>query len=405
MGEVSARRPVRRVDLDDGHWMILPPRPHYAHRVPVRISWEQALAWRMRRHLLDPVSSFSVVDVVRRLCGVQAQVASSAELAIRVRQASSRTGEVARALRDGRLIKTWAMRGTLHLLAPEEAGNFLSLIASGRSWERPSWQRYFGMTPREMERLRGAAREALEGGPLTREELATAISRRRALRHVGEGLRSGWGTLLKPLAWQGDICFGPSQGTRVTFVRPEDASSRWCDLPDPDSAAPAAMAAYIAAYGPTTVDAFGNWLAGGWFGKRRLRAWFAELGGRLAEVDFAGELAYVLTEDLDELASTPPTRAVRLLPGFDQYVLGPGTGDGRVVPTARRPLVSKQSGWIAPVVLASGVVRGTWELDENMLRIGWFAEGGRPPRALRAEVGRLSSILDRELQTVISVVS
>ena len=359
----------------------------------------------MRRHLLDPVSSFMVADVVRRLCGVQAQVASSAELAVRVRQVASRKGEVARALRDGRLIKTWAMRGTLHLLTPEEAGDFLSLIASGRSWERPSWQRYFGMTPKEMELLRRAARKALEAGPLTREELATAISRRRGLRHVGEGLRSGWGTLLKPLAWQGDICFGPSQGTRVTFIRPEDASSRWRALPDPDSAATVAMAAYIAVYGPTTVDAFGNWLAGGWFGKRRLRAWFAELEGRLAEVDVAGERAYVHAEDLDELAATTLTRAVRLLPGFDQYVLGPGTGDGHVVPTARRPLVSKQSGWIAPVVLVGGVVRGTWEVDGNTTRISWFAEGGRPPRALRAEVERLSSILDRELQPEIRVVS
>ena len=104
-----------------------------------RITWPQALTWRMRRHLLDPVGELSVTDVVSRLCGVQAQVASSAELAIRTRRVNSRRGEVDRALRDGRLVKTWAMRGTLHLLPPQEAGAFLSLIASGRSWERPSW--------------------------------------------------------------------------------------------------------------------------------------------------------------------------------------------------------------------------------------------------------------------------
>jgi hypothetical protein len=45
------------------------------------------------------------------------------------------------------------MRGTLHLLPPQEAGAFLSLIASGRSWERPSWQRYFGVTPKKMDAL------------------------------------------------------------------------------------------------------------------------------------------------------------------------------------------------------------------------------------------------------------
>lgn len=83
----------------------------------LKISWERALAWRMQRQLLDPAGRLSVEDVVRRLCGVQAQVASSAELAVRVRRETSPVGEVARALSEGRLIKTWAMRGTLHLLA------------------------------------------------------------------------------------------------------------------------------------------------------------------------------------------------------------------------------------------------------------------------------------------------
>src|SRR5688572_19799202 len=96
----------------------------------LEVSWRQALAWRMRRHLLDPIGSLPVADVVHRLCGVQAQVASSAELAVRVRRQASRSGEVRRALADGRLIKTWAMRGALHLLTPEDAGALLSLMAS-----------------------------------------------------------------------------------------------------------------------------------------------------------------------------------------------------------------------------------------------------------------------------------
>jgi hypothetical protein len=369
------------------------------------ISWQQALAWRMQRHLLDPIGRRPVADVVDRLCGVQAQVASSAELAIRIRRQTSRRGEVGRALRDGRLVKTWAMRGTLHLLPPDKAGTFLSLMASGRSWERPSWQRYFGVSPRQIEALRKAARAAVEVGPLTRDELATAVSSQRGLRHVGEALRSGWGTLLKPLAWQGDLCFGPNQGSRVTFMRPEDASSRWGGLPDPHEAAPSAIVAYFRSYAPATIDAFGNWLAGGWFGKRQLREWFSALEERLVEVEVDGQRAHVLAEDLEELASMTPTKAVRLLPGFDQYVLGPGTGDGHVVPAARRTAVSRQSGWISPVVLAGGVVRGTWELDGNRVSVTWFGEAGRPPRAaLSEEVTRLATILDRDLRVRLDIV-
>jgi hypothetical protein len=372
--------------------------------MPVRISWRQALAWRMQRHLLDPIGTQPVPRVVGRLCGVQAQVASSAELAVRVRRRASRAGEVGRALASGRVIKTWAMRGTLHLLTPEEGGAFLSLVASGRSWERPSWQRYFGMTPKQLDELRNVVREALDGRVLTREELVEAVVAERRLAHVAEGLRSGWGTLLKPVAWQGDLCFGPSRGNRVTFTTPEAASSRWAGVPDPDEAASVAILAYLGAYGPATADAFGNWLAGGWFGKRQLRAWFGSLGDRLIEVDIEGERAYLRAEDVEDAASAKPTTTVRLLPGFDQYVLGPGTGDGHVVPATRRGAVSKQAGWIAPVVVAGGAVSGTWELDGDVVRIAWFGEPGRPRRkALEEEVARLSAILNRTLRLAISV--
>lgn len=369
-----------------------------------KITWPQALAWRMRRQLLDPLGRLSVPGVVSRLGGVQAQVASSADLAIRLRRLTPRRGEVQRALSEGRLIKTWAMRGALHLLTAEEAGTFLSLLAAGRSWELPSWERYFGMTRKHWDLLRPAVREALDGTMLTREELVAAITARRGLAHVGDGLRSGWGTLLKPLAWQGDLCFGPSRGSRVTFIRPEAASSRWAGIPDADDAAPAAIRTYVGAYGPATMDGFSNWISRGKIPRKRLRAWFGALGGHLVEVEVDGERAYVLAEHLDEVASARPTAAVRLLGGFDPYVLGPGTEDARVVPAARRWAVSRQSGWIAPIVVARGVVSGTWDLDGDRAQIAWFREAGRPPRkALEEQAARLSSVLDRGVRAVIGL--
>jgi hypothetical protein len=352
----------------------------------------------MRRHFLDPVGDQPVAAVVRRLCGVQAQVASYAELCVRVRRKTSKPGEVARALSEGRIIKTWAMRGTLHLLTPEDAGTFLSLIAAGRSWERPSWQKYFGVTPKQIDALREVVRDVLGGKALTREELIAALIARRGYGHLADALRSGWGTLLKPYAWQGDLCFGPSHGNRVTFTTPMAASSRWAGVPEPDEAAPVAITSYLRAYGPANADAFGKWIGSGRIGKRRLRAWFDSLGRRAVEVDVGGGRAFVLAEDLDELMSTKPTRTLRLLPGFDQFVMGPGTDDGHVTPAQRRTAVSKQSGWISPVILAGGVVRGTWGLEGDRVLVAWFKEAGAVPRAsLRAEVDRLSTIVGREV--------
>jgi hypothetical protein len=365
------------------------------------ITRQRALAWRTRRQLLDPPGTLPVVRVVGRLCGVQAQVASSAELAVRLRRRKSRPGEVGRALAEGRLVKTWAMRGALHLLSPENGAAFLSIMAAERLWE--SWRRYFETTENRMDALWGTVCEALEGEPLTRVELADAVAARRGLAFADEALRSSYGELLKPLAWKGEVCFGPSRDGRVTFTAPGAASPRWPGLSDADEAAPVAIASYLRAYGPATFDGLAAWL-GGAVDKRRLRAWFRGLGDRLAEVELDGRPAYVLAEDLGELVSTRPTGAVRLVPAFDQYVLGPGTKDPLVVPAARRAEVSRQAGWISPVVLVDGVIRGTWELADDEVRIAWFREAGRPARkALDVETRRLSSILGRDLHATIDL--
>ncbi len=363
-----------------------------------KFTWRQVLAWRLERHLLEPIGDQKVEDVVRRLCGVQAQVASSADLAVRVRQRKPIAGAVAEALAKGRIVKTWAMRGTLHLLTPENAGNYLSLIAMRRSWESGAWQRYFGVTPAQIEALRDISREVLGDRALTREELIAEICARRGYEHLGTALRSGWGTLLKPLAWQGDLVHGPMQGQRVTFMRPHVASKHWAGVPEPDQAGPQALLDYFGTYGPATLNNFTAWLSRGMVAKRDLLRWIGDLGDRLSAVDVDGTESYIPTDQLDALAAAKPTRTVRLVGGFDQWVLGPGTDDERVIPRARRPEVSKTAGWIAPVVLFGGVVSGTWQLEGDRIDVAWFAETGRIPRSeLDREARRLGRTLGRKL--------
>ena len=152
------------------------------------------------------------------------------------------------------------------------------------------------------------------------------------------------------------------------------------------------------AYGPATITNFRSWLTRGRVSARQIRKWFDAVGDRLTEVRVDGHRVHILAEHVDELAATRPTDALRLLPGFDQYVLGLGTEEGSVIPPKRRRDVSRQSGWIAPIVVASGVVKGTWEIDGGRVRIGWFREAGRPPRGrIDAEVARLAAILDQDL--------
>ena len=359
----------------------------------MRVSWDQALAWRLRRQFVDPQAGGSVAEVVSRLCGVQAQVASAAETAIRLRQAAPETGEVARALADGTVIKTWAMRGTLHLLRSAEAPALLSLMALARPWARPAWQKAFGLTVADVDALTVAVAELLDGQVLSRDELVTAIVAEPRFSGLEQPLRSGWGTVLKPLAWQGVLCYGPSRGSRVTFTAPASVVRGWPARPGPDpgQAGPAVVAAYLGAYGPATPAGFSAWMSRGSLRKTDVRSWFAALGSRVTEIDVDGDAAWLLTEHLDELAACPPARGVRLLGGFDQWVLGPGTDAVHILDAEHRTKVSKTSGWIAPLVLTSGRVTGTWELAGADLVVTMFP-GARPPaaRALAAEAAKVA---------------
>lgn len=354
----------------------------------------------MRRQLLDPVGTESVAGVVRRLGAVPAQLDAAAELAVRARRERSQLGEVAHALAEGRIIKTFAFRGATHLVTPEDGGVYLALRAASRMWELPSWQTFYGLTPSDWPLLREAVREALADGPMTRDELAAAVTARPKFRHLGSAFTDPAATLLKPLAWQGDMSFGPPRDGHATF-QSLDSNPRWAGVPDLDEAGRRAVQAYFRAYGPATPDHVHYWLGAGLgAGRKRIQSWIAGFGDRLAAVDIDGESAYILREDLQELAATPATTTVRLLPGYDQWVLGPGTADARIVPPARRTLVSRQ----ANIVIVGGVVTGTWSLTDEQVVAAWFAEAGPPPReALAEEVARLATILDRPLQPTVQI--
>lgn len=348
----------------------------------------------MGRQLLDPVGTLSVENVVRRLGAIQAQVSASSELAIRLRRRQSKPDEVAEALSDGRVIKSWIMRGAMHLLTPEEGGAYLAMKAENRQWELPSWQSFYGMAPADWEPLRAATREALADGPLTPEELGAAITALPRFRHLGFAFAEHWGTLLKPLHWQGIMSFGPTRDGRPTFQRLHD-NPRWAGLPEPEEAGRRVVESYLRAYGPVTIEQIRYWTEAG---RKRVGSWIASLGDQLAEIELDGTRAYLLREDLPELAATQPTVAVRLLPGYDQWVMGPGTADTHIVAPARRSLLSRQ----APFVVAGGVVSGTWTLTDSQVRVGWFAEAGPfPMQSLEEEVARLGAILDRQLEVSI----
>lgn len=228
-----------------------------------KLTWPQVNAWRLaQQQLLERAEFTDLLAVVARLGGIQAQVASAAELVLWARVNDVTSTDIQRLLWEERkLVKTWAMRGTLHWLARAEFADFVTASAAITGKRPPSYYIYHKVTPAELEAIIATIPVVLSANPITREQMAAAVAERTSNPNLHTVLLSGWGALLKPSARRGDICFGPSQGQNVTFVRPE----AWLGDPalmlsnsgrEPLDALRVRARRFLSTYGPATLDEF-----------------------------------------------------------------------------------------------------------------------------------------------------
>lgn len=323
----------------------------------VSLSKDQVNSWRLTKHrLVRRVQSTEIEKVVSDLCGVQAQVLSYAALAIWARVDRITFQDVQNALWKHRsLVKTWCMRGTLHLLSSSD----LPIYAAARKTTqviKPDW-----LTPEigvdERKSITSMIREALDGRILTREELTEEVVQRLGLStKTRKHLLSGWGNLLQPAAEQGYLCFGPNQGVKVTFVRPDQWIGKW-DEPSGLEAWKILLRRFFSTYGPTSYHDLGHW-----WGLRpdKAKAVMEYIADELEEVDFEGEKKWVLRSDLARIADTEKVQSVKLLPSWDVYVMFYHPRGLFVSKTHREKIFTKLQG-NRPVLLLNGVAGGVWE--------------------------------------------
>jgi hypothetical protein len=348
-----------------------------------------------RQGLVARSSPDDLVALTKRLCGLHAQVFSSAELTAWARiDGLDRGAVVAECWEHGRLVKQWAMRGTLHLLPGDELGLWHSALSTFDHFHRGAWLRNFGFASKdEVDALVAAVGDALDGQVLTRAELASAVASHTGNPALAEHLTESWGSSLKPAAFQGQLVFAPSTGPNVRFTKPPQ-------LPRPpvDDALDEIARRYLAMYGPARREDFSRWWHTTMMTAARAQKRFERLGDEVAVVDVEGATCWVLRSDLDELSAFEPEKAARLLPLFDQYVVSSNRGIEQLLPQAHRDAVFRQAGWISPVILVDGAVAGVWKHDLKGAKLTVeLAPFGKVPKwalkQLSAEAERLRDYL------------
>jgi hypothetical protein len=298
-----------------------------------------------RQHLARRASE--ALGVISDICGLHAQVPASAQLTLHVRV------EDAPDVESLPLVKTWAMRGTLHLLRKDELGLYVGAQGGLKPrYEQRSWLRHFGLTAEEMRRILTEVPAALRDGPLDRAQLA---------ERVHPGLARGYGDLLKPLAFRGDIVVTADK----RFALPEPF-----ERVDTETATREIARRFLTRYGPATREELAKW-----FGAPSPAApgrWIKALD--VVETEFG----FLLAEDAAACEAAEPACVVRLLPAFDQYVVA-APRDRRATTHPER--IYRPGGWFSPVLLVDGVMAGVWEREGGTVTIEPFADPGAAVRA------------------------
>ncbi len=333
-----------------------------------------------------------MLDVVRDMCGVHAQVMSAAELSLWARVDGIERSDVHDALWEQRsLVKTWAMRGTLHLLRADDLPIYTAALRARREVMKDIWFKNRPDSRVAVRRAVAAIDEVLSDRPMTREEVAAAVEARPACADLGPRLRDSWGSLLAWSVAEGHLCFGPNRGRNVTFVDPR----RWLQgfgVADGDAMVEITRA-FLHSHGPATKDELARWWG---IPPKHARVELQRLD--LEEVDRDEQRAFAVAGDV---ASINRSRAggVRLLPHFDQYTMMSLATPRVFIAGDNKPRISREAGWTLPVLLVDGVMSGVWRLDKRAKRATvdmhqFVALSASVKRAVRDEVDRLAAFID-----------
>jgi hypothetical protein len=326
---------------------------------------EQARFLRLEAQQLvtrQPASEETAVQVVRMMVGIQAQNPVAARLALRARCQDLAAATLDAALEEERsLVRTWCLRGTLHLVAAEDLAWLLALLAPRLIQAGARRRAELGLDADTGRRSVQALAAMLQReGPLTRPEIAARLAE-QGIPTAGQATIHA----ISLAALEGAVCYGPLHDGQATFVSLRD----WIDpgpVLSPEDAATELARRYLAGYGPATPGDLAAWsgLPAG-----QARAAWQRLAGRLIQVTVRGAPAWLLQEDAVRLHAAAPNRpVVRLVPGYDPYLLGYRGRDLAVDPEHARQ-IHPGGGVLHPAILVDGRAAGTWTTKRRRKRV------------------------------------
>ena len=315
-----------------------------------------------RRRLVSQALTGAITDpaaVVDRMLALQAQDLRWAKWAVAVRAPGSTSADIDALIDSGRVVRSWPMRGTLHLVpAPDLA--WLLDLSTPRLWAGAATRRRdLGLDEATIERSRAVAEEALSGGrELSRTDFQALLQQNGINVDGQRGYHLIW-----HLAQSGTLCWGRQLDSQQMLV----LLNEWVPNPrrlDRDEALGEYLLRYLAGHGPAALTDFAWWSQ---VTMADAKIALAVAGPQLDVLDVDGVRHLLLrSADVGPLGRAAAGRgpnAVLALPGFDEHLLGYRDRSFAIEPENLTRVVPGKNGIFLPILVRGGRIAGTWRRD------------------------------------------
>lgn len=324
------------------------------------------------------------VEAVRALLAMQGQDYLGLLWSVGLRSGASEA-QVEEAHASGALVRSWPLRGTLHLVAAEDLGWMLSLTGERTARLSAPRHRELALDDRDFARVAAIARARLSGG--SRAERAELLE---AFRDGGVSTEGQRGIhLLAHLAHTGLVVLcGRTEYALLDEHVPHPRRL------EPDAAAEELALRYFTGHGPATVRDLA-WWAG--LPLTLVREAAARVRDRLDAIEVDG------VEYLHRPGLEPRGDGVHALPGFDEYLLGYTDRRAALPPEHAEAIVPGGNGMFRPTIVARGEVLGTWSRERGRRSVRITASPFAPlpattERALGAAFRRYGRFLEAPVE-------
>lgn len=304
------------------------------------------------------------------LGGMQAQDYTSCKWAVGLRTPGATDEIVEQSIADRKIIRSWLMRGTLHIATAKDIRWMLDLLAprliragAGRHRELELDEKTFSKSHKILQAA------LLNGKEPSREELRTLLEK-NGIRTTGQRLPH----LLQRAALEKLICFGVRKNKEFTFVLMDEFVPETKSKTTDEALAELAKR-YFSSRGPATLQDF-VWWSG--LKTTEARTGLEAVKSQLQQQTINGKTYFFTQELVTKTASRPATF---LLPAFDEYVIAYRDRSALLDPVNSKQVISK-NGIFYPVMVKNGQVIGTWKRtfkkDQVVIELNPFGKINQP---------------------------